>query len=67
MSISRSVKDDQNGSCVSVRSISMAAVLAAAVVTVNEYLAKRDSEWMGKVYRYMGLTVGLWKRNGFLM
>ena len=29
------------------------------VVTVNEYLAKRDSEWMGKVYRYLGLTVGL--------
>ncbi len=29
------------------------------VVTVNEYLAKRDSDWMGKVYRYMGLTVGL--------
>ena len=29
------------------------------VVTVNEYLAKRDSEWMGKGYRYMGLTVGL--------
>ncbi len=29
------------------------------VVTVNEYLAKRDSEWMGKVYRYMGLRVGL--------
>ena len=29
------------------------------VVTVNEYLAKRDSQWMGKVYRYMGLTVGL--------
>ena len=29
------------------------------VVTVNESLAKRDSEWMGKVYRYMGLTVGL--------
>ena len=29
------------------------------VVTVNEYLAKRDSEWMGKVYRYMGLSVGL--------
>ena len=29
------------------------------VVTVNDYLAKRDSEWMGKVYRYMGLTVGL--------
>ena len=29
------------------------------VVTVNEYLAKRDSEWMGKVYRYLGLSVGL--------
>ena len=29
------------------------------VVTVNEYLSKRDSEWMGKVHRYMGLTVGL--------
>ena len=29
------------------------------VVTVNEYLARRDSAWMGKVHRYMGLTVGL--------
>ncbi len=29
------------------------------VVTVNDYLAKRDSEWMGKVHRFMGLTVGL--------
>ena len=29
------------------------------VVTVNDYLARRDSEWMGKVHRYMGLTVGL--------
>ena len=29
------------------------------VVTVNDYLAKRDSEWMGKVFRFMGLTVGL--------
>ena len=29
------------------------------VVTVNEYLARRDSEWMGKVYKYLGLTVGL--------
>ena len=29
------------------------------VVTVNDYLARRDSQWMGKVYRYMGLTVGL--------
>ena len=29
------------------------------IVTVNDYLARRDSEWMGKVYRYMGLSVGL--------
>ena len=29
------------------------------IVTVNEYLAKRDSEWMGKVFRFLGLTVGL--------
>ena len=29
------------------------------IVTVNDYLAKRDSEWMGKVYRFLGLTVGV--------
>ena len=29
------------------------------IVTVNDYLAKRDSEWMGKLYRYLGLSVGL--------
>ena len=29
------------------------------VITVNDYLAKRDSEWMGKVYRFLGLSVGL--------
>ena len=29
------------------------------VVTVNEYLAKRDAEWMGKLYRFLGLTVGI--------
>ena len=29
------------------------------VVTVNDYLAKRDAEWMGKLYRFMGLTVGV--------
>jgi preprotein translocase subunit SecA len=28
------------------------------VVTVNDYLAKRDSEWMGKIYKFLGLTVG---------
>ena len=28
------------------------------VVTVNDYLAKRDSEWMGQVYRFLGMTVG---------
>lgn len=29
------------------------------IVTVNDYLARRDSEWMGKLYRYLGLTTGL--------
>src|SRR5678815_2683491 len=29
------------------------------VITVNDYLAKRDSEWMGKLYRFLGLTVGI--------
>ena len=29
------------------------------VVTVNDYLARRDSEWMGKVYRFLGLSVGV--------
>ena len=29
------------------------------IVTVNDYLAKRDSEWMGKVYTFLGLTVGV--------
>jgi len=29
------------------------------IVTVNDYLARRDSEWMGKIYKFMGLTVGL--------
>ena len=43
------------------------------VVTVNDYLAKRDSEWMGKVYRFLGLKVGLlqtqmepeWRRTAY--
>ena len=29
------------------------------IVTVNDYLAKRDSEWMGKIYRFLGMSVGL--------
>ena len=29
------------------------------VVTVNDYLAKRDSEWMGQIYQFLGLTVGV--------
>ena len=33
--------------------------LGVHIVTVNDYLAKRDSEWMGKVYRFLGLKVGL--------
>ena len=34
------------------------------VVTVNDYLAKRDSEWMGKIYRFLGLSVGVVLSNG---
>ena len=33
------------------------------IVTVNDYLAKRDAEWMGPVYRYLGLTVGYLQQN----
>lgn len=33
------------------------------IVTVNDYLAKRDSEWMGKLYKFLGLTVGLVTHN----
>ena len=33
--------------------------LGAQLITVNDYLARRDSEWMGKVYKFLGLTVGL--------
>jgi len=33
------------------------------VVTVNDYLAKRDSEWMGRIYKYLGMTVGLLQNN----
>ena len=33
--------------------------LGVHVVTVNDYLAKRDAEWMGRVYRFLGLTVGI--------
>ncbi len=29
------------------------------VVTVNDYLARRDSEWMGRIYKFLGLTVGV--------
>ena len=28
------------------------------VVTVNDYLARRDSEWMGQIYRFLGMSVG---------
>ncbi|MDR0500436.1 MAG: preprotein translocase subunit SecA [Coriobacteriales bacterium] len=33
------------------------------VVTVNDYLAKRDSEWMGRIYQFMGMSVGLLQAN----
>ena len=34
------------------------------VVTVNDYLAKRDAEWMGKIYKFLGLSVGVVLSNG---
>ena len=34
------------------------------VITVNDYLAKRDSEWMGKLYKFLGLSVGVILSNG---
>ena len=34
------------------------------VITVNDYLAKRDSEWMGKIYKFLGLTVGVVLSSG---
>ena len=34
------------------------SAVAVHIVTVNEYLAKRDAEWMGKVFKFLGLTVG---------
>ena len=37
--------------------------LGVHIVTVNEYLAKRDSEWMGKIYRFLGYSVGLVTRE----
>ncbi len=33
------------------------------VVTVNDYLAERDSEWMGRIHRFLGLTVGVILNN----
>ena len=36
-----------------------AGVLSGRVVTVNDYLAKRDAEWMGQVHEFLGLTVGV--------
>src|SRR5204863_3086265 len=33
------------------------------LVTVNDYLARRDSEWMGEIYRFLGLTVGCIQQN----
>ena len=33
------------------------------VVTVNDYLAKRDAEWMGQIYRFLGMTVGVMSVN----
>jgi len=37
------------------------------VVTVNDYLAKRDAEWMGKIYKFLGLSVGCIQNSGSLI
>lgn len=42
-----------------VTSVVHAVMLGTQVVTVNDYLARRDSEWVGQVHRFLGLTVGL--------
>lgn len=36
-----------------------AQLFFSSVVTVNDYLAQRDAEWMGRVHRFLGLSVGL--------
>jgi preprotein translocase subunit SecA len=37
----------------------LSTAILFSVVTVNDYLAQRDAEWMGRVHRFLGLTVGL--------
>src|SRR3546814_4807873 len=41
------------------RSLNALSGKGGHVVTVNDYLATRDSEWMGRIYRFLGLTVGV--------
>lgn len=42
---------------------SLSVTLISTVVTVNDYLAQRDAEWMGRVHRFLGLSVGLIQVN----
>lgn len=39
----------------------MTSLTLSPVVTVNDYLAQRDAEWMGRIHRFLGLSVGLIK------
>ena len=34
------------------------------IVTVNDYLAERDADWMGRIYKFLGLTVGVIQQHG---
>ena len=54
------MKTGEGKTLVSTLPVYLNALLSKGVhiVTVNEYLAKRDSEWMGKIYKFLGLTVG---------
>lgn len=44
-------------------SLLIMSVLLLTVVTVNDYLARRDAEWMGSVHHFLGLSVGLIQVN----
>jgi hypothetical protein len=48
-----------NSQCLSSLFSQLSTMILFSVVTVNDYLAQRDAEWMGRVHRFLGLTVGL--------
>jgi preprotein translocase subunit SecA len=54
-----SVKADEGVGCLEVMLMMFFSLSLSTVVTVNDYLAQRDAEWMGRVHRFLGLSVGL--------